>query len=80
MSEIILFGATGFTGQLIAEALHARGLPFAIAGRNAARLEALAARVGSPPTSPSRFAAATPSTRSASATPSTAAGSARERR
>ncbi len=39
---ILLLGATGFTGRMTAAAMCRRGLPFAIAGRNAGRLEELA--------------------------------------
>lgn len=49
MPAILLFGATGYTGKLTAAALHERGADFAIAGRNRAKLEALAAQVGDPP-------------------------------
>ena len=47
--DIVLFGATGFTGALTAEYLagHADdGLRWALAGRNRAKLEALAERLG----------------------------------
>src|SRR5437762_8724562 len=47
--DIVLFGATGFTGALTAEYLaqHApEGLRWALAGRNRAKLEALAERLG----------------------------------
>ena len=47
--DIVLFGATGFTGALTAEYLagHAGdGLRWALAGRNRAKLEALAERLG----------------------------------
>ena len=47
--DIVLFGATGFTGALTAEYLaqHAPdGLRWALAGRNRAKLEALAQRLG----------------------------------
>jgi len=47
--DIVLFGATGFTGALTAEYLaqHAPGgLRWALAGRNRAKLEALAERLG----------------------------------
>src|SRR4051812_29287955 len=47
--DIVLFGATGFTGALTAEYLaqHAPdGLRWALAGRNRAKLEALAGRLG----------------------------------
>lgn len=48
MADILLFGATGYTGRLTAAALHARGASFAIAGRNRRKLEALAADTGRP--------------------------------
>jgi short subunit dehydrogenase-like uncharacterized protein len=46
--DIVLFGATGFTGALTAEYLagHADGLRWALAGRNRAKLEALSERLG----------------------------------
>ena len=47
--DIVLFGATGFTGALTAEYLAAHagdGLRWALAGRNRAKLEALAERLG----------------------------------
>lgn len=50
MPDIVLFGATGYTGKLTAEVLARRGARFAIAGRNRAKLEELAARVGNPET------------------------------
>ncbi|WP_424536757.1 saccharopine dehydrogenase family protein [Sphaerisporangium viridialbum] len=40
--RIVLFGATGFTGRLTVEALLARGVHPLLAGRDQARLEALA--------------------------------------
>ena len=46
MPDVLLFGATGYTGSLTAEALGRRGASFAVAGRNADKLEALAARTG----------------------------------
>lgn len=50
--DVVVWGATGFTGALVAETL-ARcadpGLTWAIAGRNADKLAALARRVGNPP-------------------------------
>lgn len=46
MNRIVLFGATGYQGRLTAEALCARGLAPLLAGRNAARLAALAAELG----------------------------------
>ncbi len=47
--DIVLFGATGFTGRLVAEVLvaHAGGARWAVAGRNPAKLEALVAELGS---------------------------------
>jgi short subunit dehydrogenase-like uncharacterized protein len=47
--ELILWGATGFTGSLVAEHLqtqHGDGLRWAIAGRSADKLEALRDRLG----------------------------------
>jgi len=41
MPDVLLFGATGFTGRLTAQALAARGVSFAIAGRNRSKLERL---------------------------------------
>ena len=38
---ITLFGATGYTGQLVAAALSREGLPFRIAGRSAEKLSRL---------------------------------------
>lgn len=40
---IAVFGATGYTGRLIAAALHARQVPLLLAARDPARLRALAA-------------------------------------
>lgn len=42
MPDILLFGATGYTGRLTAEALARKGASFAIAGRNKSKLYALA--------------------------------------
>ncbi|WP_169948899.1 trans-acting enoyl reductase family protein [Microbispora sp. H11081] len=44
--RIVLFGATGFTGRLTAEALVARGARPLLAGRDEARLTALAESLG----------------------------------
>lgn len=49
MPDILLFGATGYTGRLTAHVLARRGADFAIAGRSRERLEALAAETGNPP-------------------------------
>ncbi|MFI9535906.1 saccharopine dehydrogenase family protein [Nocardia fusca] len=46
MPKIVLFGATGYTGRLIAEILVGRGAAPVLAARNAAALEKLAADVG----------------------------------
>ncbi len=37
--KILIYGASGYTGKLIAECLAERGLPFVMAGRNLSRLE-----------------------------------------
>ncbi|MFW6049621.1 MAG: saccharopine dehydrogenase family protein [Myxococcota bacterium] len=39
--RVVFFGAAGYTGRLAARAAADRGMPFAIAGRDRARLEAL---------------------------------------
>jgi short subunit dehydrogenase-like uncharacterized protein len=41
-APILVFGATGFTGRLVCAALAERRLPFAAAGRDAAKLKTLA--------------------------------------
>lgn len=46
---ITLFGATGYTGRLIAHALSRSGLPYRIAGRSLAKLEALSAELPEKP-------------------------------
>jgi len=46
VSRIVLFGATGYTGRLTAEALVARGAKPLLAGRDGQRLEALARELG----------------------------------
>jgi short subunit dehydrogenase-like uncharacterized protein len=48
-SRIVLFGASGYTGRLTAEALAATGARPVLAGRDRARLEALAGRLGGLP-------------------------------
>lgn len=45
-ARIVLFGATGYTGELTARALVARGARPVLAGRSASRLDALAADLG----------------------------------
>ncbi|WP_405087526.1 saccharopine dehydrogenase family protein [Microbispora sp. NBC_01389] len=49
MARIVLFGATGFTGRLTAEALTRRGARPLLAGRDQARLTALADSLGGDP-------------------------------
>lgn len=49
MSDIVLFGATGYTGALTARAMVKRGLSPVLAGRNRAALEALAGELGGLP-------------------------------
>jgi short subunit dehydrogenase-like uncharacterized protein len=46
--DILLFGATGYTGRLTAHALARSGLSFGIAGRNQQKLEMLAAETAEP--------------------------------
>jgi short subunit dehydrogenase-like uncharacterized protein len=50
--DIIVYGATGFTGRLVAEYLAASypGLNWAMAGRSQARLEEVRAEIGAPDT------------------------------
>src|SRR5690606_21881049 len=45
-ANILVWGATGFTGQLVTSALRQRGLDFAIGGRSREKLDALAAQLG----------------------------------
>jgi len=47
--RIVVYGATGFTGKLIAAELSERGADFVIAGRSREKLEVLAAALPSPP-------------------------------
>jgi short subunit dehydrogenase-like uncharacterized protein len=44
--RIVVFGATGYTGRLVSEALVARGQRPTVAARDAARLQALAGELG----------------------------------
>ncbi len=46
MPDVLLFGATGYTGTLTAHALARRGTSFAIAGRDPVKLERLASETG----------------------------------
>jgi short subunit dehydrogenase-like uncharacterized protein len=43
---VAVYGATGYTGRLVAHELERRGADFVLAGRNPAKLEALAAELG----------------------------------
>jgi short subunit dehydrogenase-like uncharacterized protein len=45
-TRVVLFGATGYTGRLTAEAMATAGVGPVLAGRDRARLEALAGRLG----------------------------------
>jgi short subunit dehydrogenase-like uncharacterized protein len=47
--QIVVYGATGFTGGLIARELRARSAGFVLAGRNRRKLEALAEELGDAP-------------------------------
>jgi short subunit dehydrogenase-like uncharacterized protein len=49
VARVVLFGATGYTGRLTAEAMAAAGVRPVLAGRDRARLEALATRLGGLP-------------------------------
>ena len=46
MSRIALYGATGYTGHLVASELQRRGADFVLSGRNPAKLERMAAELG----------------------------------
>jgi short subunit dehydrogenase-like uncharacterized protein len=55
--EVIVYGATGFTGRLVAEHMLAKygvgkGVSWAIAGRSRAKLEAVRKEIGAPDTLP----------------------------
>ncbi len=50
--DVLLYGATGFTGRLCAQALQQLGVRFAVSGRDARKLEALSATVGNVPVVP----------------------------
>jgi short subunit dehydrogenase-like uncharacterized protein len=45
--SVLVYGAYGFTGRILLENLAARGIPFVAAGRNAERVERVAAEFGS---------------------------------
>jgi len=40
-AEVFVYGATGYTGRLVCQQLAQRGIPFAVGGRNAARVQQL---------------------------------------
>jgi short subunit dehydrogenase-like uncharacterized protein len=46
---VAVYGATGYTGKLVAAELHRRGAEFVLAGRNAQKLEVVAEDVGGAP-------------------------------
>ena len=46
MTRIVVFGATGYTGRMTAEAMVRRGLKPVLAGRSAARLDLLSSELG----------------------------------
>jgi short subunit dehydrogenase-like uncharacterized protein len=46
MSKLLIYGATGYTGRLVADRAKAAGLDFEIAGRDAAKLRATAEQLG----------------------------------
>ncbi len=48
MADVVLFGATGYTGKLTAHSLHEAGVDFAICGRDPEKLKSLASATGSP--------------------------------
>jgi short subunit dehydrogenase-like uncharacterized protein len=45
---IVVYGATGYTGRLVARELHRRGLPFVLCGRDPAKLRAVADSLDQP--------------------------------
>jgi short subunit dehydrogenase-like uncharacterized protein len=49
MADIVVFGATGFTGRLISQELKKLGLPYAIAGRDQKKLDPLSEQLGGVP-------------------------------
>jgi short subunit dehydrogenase-like uncharacterized protein len=46
MPDVLLFGATGYTGRLVASALFRRGVDFAIAGRDPDELARISSSIG----------------------------------
>ena len=60
--DIIVYGATGFTGSLVAAYLSKTpGLRWAVAGRSRAKLETLAASLADAPAPPQEAVVASPS-------------------
>ena len=55
--EAVIYGASGYTGRLIAAELSARGADIVLAGRSRARLERVAAGLGDGDAPPARVAA-----------------------
>lgn len=49
MERVLVYGATGYTGRLVARALEDAGRPFVVAGRNRGALEELSRSFGSRP-------------------------------
>ncbi|MFN7133014.1 MAG: hypothetical protein ACK4N5_13110, partial [Myxococcales bacterium] len=47
--EVVVYGATGYTGRLVCRELDALGVRFAVAGRDAGRLKALSDELPSHP-------------------------------
>lgn len=48
MPDVLVFGATGYTGKLTAHALAGRGADFVVAGRDEAKLQEVAEATGNP--------------------------------
>ena len=46
--KLIIYGATGYTGQLVSEQAKRAGLDFIVAGRDAEKVRALAEKLGVP--------------------------------
>jgi len=46
--SVLIYGATGFTGRLVANALSRRGIPFVLSGRDRHRLDAMASDFDEP--------------------------------
>ena len=44
--RIAVYGATGYTGKLVALEVHRRGIDMVLAGRNRAKLDAMVADLG----------------------------------